>query len=305
MALREITGLRLERGYGAGGEEIPRLRRQAITLGVMIAVNVFINIVLYRLVERAVFYSPSVQSCAGLPDEAADGPESSQNPPRSLLKTSLCLRPVSQDNPPDRQGRLPGQSCPRVRNEPGTEDSSPWRDLQPHLRETLCLHRALVTLDPDTAHERLILSEDGRRVRGTDRPQPRPDNPKRFTNCSCVLGGEGFTSGRHYWEVLEEGGLGYVGVAGRSLGRETMDCQWGEAHTVRMDHGHYETLAVIPPLLSPRPPQKLGLYLDYEGGRLSFYNADTWEHLSTFNVTFTGGVHPFFWVWPGADFRLV
>ncbi|XP_078510295.1 butyrophilin subfamily 1 member A1-like [Lissotriton helveticus] len=296
-----------------GGREIPRLRRQAITLGVMVAVNVFINIVLYRLVERAVFYSPRVQSSAGLQDEAGECPGSSQNPPRSLLKTSLCLRPVSQDNLHDRQGRLPGQSCPRVRNEPGTEDSSSRRDLQPHLRETLCLHRALVTLDPDTVHQDLILSEDGRRVTGTDKPQRRPYTSKRFHFSSCVLGRERFTSGRHYWEVqLLEGGegwWGYVGLAGELLegGVGAGELPGGRGWSLLLkDGGRDWTLFFCPTLLSPGPPPKnLGVYLDYEGGWLSFYNADTWEQLCTCNGTFVGGLHPYFWVGPGIDLRLV
>ncbi|XP_078510328.1 uncharacterized protein LOC144770010 [Lissotriton helveticus] len=228
-----------------GGQEIPRLMRQAIILGVLVAVNVFINIVLYRLVERAVFYSPRVQSCAGLPDEAGDGPGSSQNPPRSLLKTSLCLHPVSQYNLHDRQGRLPGQSCPRVRNELGTEDSSPWRDLQPHLRQTLCLHRAL---DPDTAHEDLILSENG--WTRTDRPQPRPDNPKRFTDRPAVRGRKGFTSGRHYWEVQEEGGWGQLEVTERFLGRKTLECHGGVTVDVRRIDDAAQETQLIPEYLS-------------------------------------------------------
>ncbi|XP_069086073.1 uncharacterized protein [Pleurodeles waltl] len=149
--MNQTTGTSDAASQERGGPQIPRVRKQAIALGVMVAVTTFINIVLYRLVEREVFYRPRVQSCAGLQGQAGDGQGSSQNPPLSLLKTSLCLRTVSQCNLHDRQGALPGQSCPWVRNEPGTEDSSSWRDLQPHLRETLCLHKALVTLDPDTA----------------------------------------------------------------------------------------------------------------------------------------------------------
>ncbi|XP_069075279.1 uncharacterized protein [Pleurodeles waltl] len=200
--INQTTGTSDAASQERGGPQIPRVRKQAIALGVMVAVTTFINIVLYRLVEREVFYRPRVQSCAGLQGQAGDGQGSSQNPPLSLLKTSLCLRtvspssvPVSQCNLHDRQGSLPGQSCPWVRNEPGTEDSSSWRDLQPHLRETLCLHKALVTLDPDTAHRSLTLSEDGRRVGWTDSAQPRPVNPKRFTGFPSVLGLEGFTSG--------------------------------------------------------------------------------------------------------------
>ncbi|XP_078510321.1 E3 ubiquitin-protein ligase TRIM38-like [Lissotriton helveticus] len=283
-----------------GGEEIPRLRRQAITLGVMIAVNVFINIVLYRLVERAVFYSPRVQSCAGLQDEAGGGQGSSQNPQRSLLKTSLCLHPVSQYNLHDRQGCLPGQSCPRVRNEPGTEDSSPGRDLQPHLRETLCLHKALVTLDSGRADDDLILSEDGRRVTRT--------GPGWILH-TTVLGREGFTSGRRYWEVQTLQGLVDVGVTGQTLGEGMFTADFPECMLggVPQINGSLDfTLTFSPSRQAPRPhPTKLGVYLDYEGGRVSLFNANTMKHLCTINDTFTGKVRPYFWVGEGADLRLV
>ncbi|XP_078535183.1 E3 ubiquitin-protein ligase TRIM39-like [Lissotriton helveticus] len=294
-----------------GGREIPRLRTQVITLGVMVAVATFINIVLYRMVERHIFYSPRAQSCAGLQEEAAGGPGSSQNAPVSLLKTSLCLHPVSRYNLHDRPARLPGQSCPRVRNEPGTEDSSSWRDLQPHLRETLCLHKDLVTLDPDTASQGLALSEDERRLSWAKGPQSRPaDSPKRFNVSLCVLGREGFTSGRHYWEVQMLNQITWsVGIAQESVQRKgviTRSSEKGVWAVDRLYDGQYWALtSPHTPLYLRQSPKKLGLYLDYEGGRLSLYNADTWELLYTFNDTFTGGVHPFFMVFIGTDLRLV
>ncbi|XP_069086068.1 E3 ubiquitin-protein ligase TRIM39-like isoform X2 [Pleurodeles waltl] len=317
MASRRAQRMNQTRGtsdaasQARGGREIPCVRKQAIALGVMVAVTTFINIVLYRLVEREVFYRPRVQSCAGLQGQARDGQGSFKNPPLSLLKTSLCLRTVSQCNLHDRQGALPGQSCPWVRNEPGTEDSSSWRDLQPHLRETLCLHKVLVTLDPDTAYLLLALSEDRRRVAWTDRPQRRPDNPKRFTGSPCVLGREGFTSGRHYWEVqpLQEQMRWSVGVAQESVRRERTILSpergvWAVSHW--WGDGQYSALSSPRTPLRPRqPPLKLGLYLDYEGGRLSLYNADTWEHLCTFNDSFTGGLRPYFCVNAGEELRLV
>ncbi len=58
-----------------------------------------------------------------------------------------------------------------------------------------------VTLDPDTARPKLILSDDGKQVRQGDIWQKLPDNPKRYDPCISVLAKEGFSSGRFYFEV--------------------------------------------------------------------------------------------------------
>ncbi|XP_009984343.1 PREDICTED: butyrophilin subfamily 1 member A1-like, partial [Tauraco erythrolophus] len=58
-----------------------------------------------------------------------------------------------------------------------------------------------VVLDADTAHCDLVLSDDRKSVKREDTRQDIPDIPERFNQWCCVLGCEGFTSGRYYWET--------------------------------------------------------------------------------------------------------
>ncbi|XP_078497876.1 E3 ubiquitin-protein ligase TRIM39-like [Lissotriton helveticus] len=178
-------------------------------------------------------------------------------------------------------------------------------------REVVKSYKVMVTLDPDTAHPELLLSDGGRRVKRMDTAQPLPATPKRFTSyLTCVLGSEGFISGRHYWEVqlLQEGIEWHVGVAAESVNRKGA-ITWspeGGVWVVRGLRGQYSALTSPQTALSPlEKPLKLGVYLDYEGGRLSLYNADSMELLYSFpQAPFTQRLFPYFYLW-GAELRLV
>ncbi|XP_069097922.1 E3 ubiquitin-protein ligase TRIM39-like isoform X2 [Pleurodeles waltl] len=178
--------------------------------------------------------------------------------------------------------------------------------------EVVKSYKVMMTLDPDTVHPRLLLSEGGTRVRGTSTAQRLPDTPKRFTYYwPCVLGSEGFTSGRHYWEVqLLQEGMGWeVGVAAETVERKR-SFPWspeGGVWAVQGSWGQYSALPSPKTPLSPREkPLKLGVYLDYEGGRLSLYNADSMELLYTFpRAPFTQRFFPFFCLCGGGEMRLV
>ncbi|XP_072892901.1 nuclear factor 7, brain-like [Hemitrygon akajei] len=157
-----------------------------------------------------------------------------------------------------------------------------------------------VTLDVETAHPGLEVSEDRKSVRWTGTRRDLPDTGKRFTYWPCVLGSEGFTSGRHYWEVEVTGNRYWgLGVAAESVERKTEFTQSPETGfwtIARLD----DVMCIFTSPESRLPagpiPGRVGVYLSYESGTVSFYNAETKSHLHTFNGNkFTEKLYPLFW----------
>uniref|UniRef100_A0A3Q2YAA7 Nuclear factor 7, ovary-like n=1 Tax=Hippocampus comes TaxID=109280 RepID=A0A3Q2YAA7_HIPCM len=144
-----------------------------------------------------------------------------------------------------------------------------------------------VTLDPDTANPWLQLSQDRRQVRHLGAWQDLPDHPDRFDTVVIVLGREGFTSGRHYWEVqVGEKDDWYLGVAKSSVKRKgrisvsSANGYWALA----MKKGQGYRVSTVPPLslaLNPKP-KTVGVYVDCEEGQISFYDVRARTHLYTF-----------------------
>uniref|UniRef100_A0A8C3XV76 Uncharacterized protein n=1 Tax=Chelydra serpentina TaxID=8475 RepID=A0A8C3XV76_CHESE len=147
-----------------------------------------------------------------------------------------------------------------------------------------------VILDPDTAHPSLMVSENGRSVKWRGLRQDVTDNPKRFDSETCVLG-QGFTSGRHYWEVDVGGGRTWgVGVAGESVRRKGWISFSPEERIWAMDQcGSHYLACTCPGILLPLTgsPGKIGVYLDYEQGLVSFYHSGTEALIFTFTSSFT------------------
>ncbi|XP_038833883.1 E3 ubiquitin-protein ligase TRIM21-like [Salvelinus namaycush] len=157
-----------------------------------------------------------------------------------------------------------------------------------------------VTLDPDTAHPNFILSEDGKQVRLGNTQTNRPNTPKRFDESVNVLGKEGFSSGRFYYEVTVKGKTDWdLGVARESINRKgniTLSPKNGY-WTVWLRNGEqYTALSSPRVLLSLREkPQKVGVFVDYEEGQVSFYDVEARSHIYSFTgCTFTETLYPFF-----------
>ncbi|XP_050777191.1 E3 ubiquitin-protein ligase TRIM7-like isoform X2 [Gopherus flavomarginatus] len=160
-----------------------------------------------------------------------------------------------------------------------------------------------VTLDPDTAHPKLVLSEDWKHVKYGDAWQDLPHNPKRFDSSLCVLGCEGFTSGRCYWdlEVGEAGGWA-VGVAKESVKRKGPVKYSPEEGICAVALCRGEYLALTSPEEIPLSlswvPQRIRVSLDYEEGQVVFFDADRKSLIFRYLMaSFTEErVFPFFWV---------
>ncbi|XP_037328043.2 E3 ubiquitin-protein ligase TRIM39-like [Pungitius pungitius] len=162
-----------------------------------------------------------------------------------------------------------------------------------------------VTLDPETAHPYLILSDDGKQVKDSDVWKNLPKNPKRFSNGFCVVTKQSFSSGRFYFEVQVEGKTEwFLGVIRESVNRKKLislspqNGYW----IIRLINGNKYKASDDPPVdLSVKSGlQKVGVFVDYEEGVVSFYDVEAAALIYSFtDCSFTEKLFPFFC--PGFD----
>uniref|UniRef100_A0A671WD27 Uncharacterized protein n=1 Tax=Sparus aurata TaxID=8175 RepID=A0A671WD27_SPAAU len=157
-----------------------------------------------------------------------------------------------------------------------------------------------VTLDPDTAHPELILSDDGKQVYDSDVKKNLPDNPERFDTCACVLAKQSFSSGRFYYEVqVKEKTKWTLGVARESINRKgpiILTPQNG--YWMICLRNKYECNVFADPpvrLFLECQPEKVGVFVDYEEGLVSFYDVDAAALIYSFTgCCFTQKLYPYF-----------
>ncbi|XP_056433227.1 E3 ubiquitin-protein ligase TRIM38-like [Gadus chalcogrammus] len=155
-----------------------------------------------------------------------------------------------------------------------------------------------VTLDPDTAASSLLLSEDRKQVHYGGPGNKLPDNLKRFTSLNCILSRQSFSSGRFYFEVqVKDKSVWCLGVARESINRKANIALTPKNGCWRISFNKdvfvfHDDPVVRVPLRAEL--QKVGVFVDYEKGLLSFYDVEARVHIySATGCTFSEPLYPF------------
>ncbi|XP_065141292.2 zinc finger protein RFP-like [Paramisgurnus dabryanus] len=155
-----------------------------------------------------------------------------------------------------------------------------------------------VTLNPNTAHPNLILSDDKKQVRYGNISRDLPDNPKRFYRYSNVLGKEGFSSGRFYFEVQVKGKTEWIlGVVRESVirNKETILTPLNGFWTLWLRNENEYKVGPYISLSVKVSPQKVGVFVDCVKGSVSFYDVESTSHIYSFTAqSFSEKLYPVF-----------
>ncbi|XP_027132481.1 NACHT, LRR and PYD domains-containing protein 12-like [Larimichthys crocea] len=213
-----------------------------------------------------------------------------------------------------------GLKNPRWRLDTLRVDHGGEQRLKPGVRKYACE----LTVDTNTVHTNLKLSDNNRKVTYVREKQPYPDHPERFDDWFQLLCGDGLT-GRCYWEVEWRGHVD-VSVSYRGINRkgDCYDCVFGwndqswslqcsDGGRYSVYHNNRKTLLsssssssssfFSSSSSSSSVSDRVAVYVDCPAGSLSFYRvcSDTLIHLHTFNTTFTEPLYPGFRVWPSVS----
>lgn len=155
-------------------------------------------------------------------------------------------------------------------------------------------------LDAATAHRSLLLSDDMKEVRDGGEDAQVEDTPQRFDLFASILALNSLSSGMAYWEVEVSNKTGWdLGVARADVQRRgglSLDPHHGFWVTVHYDHDKYAALTVpAVPLHLKEKPKKVGVFVDYEEGLVSFYDVAAQTHIYSFTeCAFGEEIFPYF-----------
>ncbi|XP_059034744.1 butyrophilin subfamily 1 member A1-like isoform X4 [Mustela lutreola] len=190
--------------------------------------------------------------------------------------------------------------------ENGFQQEIAWRKAQlyPDWRKEE-FQAVNVTLDEDTAHPSLLLSENRRQVTWQESHQDLSSSTQRFDSLPCVLGQQHISSGRSFWEVKVKDAPSWdLGICLNNVTRKgmvTLSPQHG-FWAIRFYNREYWALTSPETCLTVREiPHCVGIFLDYEDGDVSFYNMTDGSHIFSFTKnTFSGALRPLLRLWSSA-----
>uniref|UniRef100_A0A8C1M8L0 Tripartite motif-containing protein 16-like n=1 Tax=Cyprinus carpio TaxID=7962 RepID=A0A8C1M8L0_CYPCA len=192
-------------------------------------------------------------------------------------------------------------------------DRVTFTNIVSRIRNDFLQYSHQLTLDLNTAHKRLRLSESNRVITGTKTDQSYPDHPERFDCTFQVLCRES-VCGRCYWELEWRGGEHGVriSVSYKSISRKGQrkaclfgnnDQSWSlHCNPPRYLFRHNNVVTDLPvkPISS-----RIGVFVDHSAGTLSFYSvSDTMSLIHTVQTTFTQPLYPGFYVSRGSRVEL-
>ncbi|XP_052466662.1 NLR family CARD domain-containing protein 3 [Carassius gibelio] len=169
-----------------------------------------------------------------------------------------------------------------------------------------------LTLDPNTANSHLILSEGNKKVSYVEEQESYPHHPERFEHHPQVLCAESLT-GRCYWEAEWSGRGTEISMTYKDIIRKGgSDCRFGFNQKSWNLSSFYNRLTVChnndsTDISTPSSSNRVGVYLDWSAGSLSFYSVSdthTLTHIHTFNTTFTEPLYAGFGVYYGSPVAL-
>ncbi|XP_061586979.1 tripartite motif-containing protein 16-like [Cololabis saira] len=175
-------------------------------------------------------------------------------------------------------------------------------ESEPKSRAGFLKYSCEITLDPNTAHTQLLLSEENRKVTFMKKHQSYSSHPDRFTSYRQVLSRESLT-GRHYWEVEKKADRVFVAVSYKNISRSG---GWKESgfggnykswslycYSNSYEFGHNN----IKTSISGPQSSRIGVYLDHRAGVLSFYSvSETMTLLHRVQTTFSQPLYAGVWV---------
>ncbi|XP_008287631.1 tripartite motif-containing protein 16-like [Stegastes partitus] len=186
---------------------------------------------------------------------------------------------------------------------------------EPETRADFLQYACELSLDSQTAHKSLIISEGDKKVMQSSQEWKSPAHPypQRFVKRQQVLCKEGLQADRCYYEVEVDGdvveiALAYKGIDRKSqnkpsaFGANTNSWSLDRSKTYSVSHKADSVLLTTP----PRHP-RIGVYLKFKEGTLSFYevsDSDGMTFLYKVDAEFTEPLYAGFWLGDKCSIRI-